>query len=91
MKKVKKLKLIPKFKNEKEEREFWKTHDSVDYINWKNAQKDVAFPNLRHSTKTISLRLTESMYNDLRREANKRDVPYQSYLKVILAEKLKKC
>lgn len=91
MKKIKKLKPIPKFKSEKEERKFWESHDSTEYIDWSTAEKNIPFPNLHRSTKTISLRLTESMYNDLRREANKKDIPYQSYLKMILAERLEKC
>ncbi|MFA6047926.1 MAG: BrnA antitoxin family protein [Parcubacteria group bacterium] len=91
MKEIKKFRPIPKFKSEKEERRFWETHDTVDYIDWDKAQGGVLFPNLRRSTRTISLRLTESMYQALKTEANKQDVPYQSCLKMILAEKLKKC
>ena len=91
MKKIKKFKSIPKFRSEKEERKFWETHDTTDYIDWDKAERDVSFPNLRRSTRTISLRLTESMYQALKTEANKNDVPYQSCLKMILAEKLKKC
>lgn len=91
MKKAKKLKPIPKFRSEKEERKFWESHDSTEYVDWSTAEKNVSFPNLRRSTRTISLRMTESMFDDLRREANKQDVPYQSYLKMILAERLKKC
>jgi predicted DNA binding CopG/RHH family protein len=91
MNKARKFKSVPKFRNENKERSFWKKHDSMDYVDWDKAEKNVSFPNLRRSTRTISLRLTESMYNDLKKEANKQDVPYQSYLKIILAEKLKKC
>ncbi len=80
-------KQIPKFKNEKEEREFWATHDSTDYINWKQA-KQVTMSKLKPSVKTISIRLPESMLNEIKLLANKRDVPYQSLLKILLAEKL---
>jgi predicted DNA binding CopG/RHH family protein len=78
---------IPKFINEKDERAFWASHDSVDYINWKKAKKTL-FPELRPSVKSISLRLPESMLEELRLLANKRDVPYQSLLKIFLAERI---
>lgn len=78
---------IPTFKNEDEEREFWATHDSTDFIDWSRAKRAV-FPNLKPSTKTISLRLPESIIAALKLLANKRDVPYQSLLKVFLAEKV---
>lgn len=77
----------PKFKSEDEEREFWATHDSTDYVDWSKARR-VRFPKLRPSTKTISLRLPESMLAELRMQANRRDVPYQSLLKVYLADRL---
>jgi predicted DNA binding CopG/RHH family protein len=80
-------KKIPKFKSEDDEREFWATHDSVDYVDWSKARR-VRFPKLRPSMKTISLRLPESMLAELRIQANKRDVPYQSLLKVYLADRL---
>jgi predicted DNA binding CopG/RHH family protein len=80
-------KQIPSFKNEDEERAFWKTHDSTEFIDWSKAKKAV-FPNLKPSTKTISLRLPESIIAALKLLANKRDVPYQSLLKVFLAEKV---
>lgn len=80
-------KQIPSFKNEDEERKFWKTHDSTEFIDWSKAKKAV-FPNLKPSTKTISLRLPESIIAALKLLANKRDVPYQSLLKVFLAEKV---
>ena len=78
---------IPKFKNEDEEREFWATHDSTDFVNWKEAKR-VVLSNLKPSIKTISLRLPESMLEELKLLANKRDVPYQSLLKVFLAERI---
>ena len=81
------MKKIPTFKNEDEEREFWADHDSADYIDWNKANK-VVFPNLKPSTKTISLRLSESLLDELKFLANKKDVPYQSLMKVFLAEKV---
>ena len=80
-------KQLPNFKSEGEERAFWSSHDSSEYIDWKKAKK-VVFPNLKPTTRTISLRLPESLYNDLKAAANRRDVPYQSYLKVILQQSL---
>lgn len=81
------IKKIPTFRNEDQEREFWATHDLTDYADWSKARR-VRFPKLRPSTKTISLRLPESMLAELRMQANKRDVPYQSLLKVYLADRL---
>jgi len=78
---------IPIFKTEDEERTFWATHDSTAFIDWSGA-KPTVFPNLKPSTKTISLRLPESMLAALKVLANKRDVPYQSLLKIFLAEKV---
>jgi len=80
-------KQVPAFKNEDEERAFWATHDSTDFVEWAQAKRAV-FPNLKPSTKTISLRLPESIIAALKLLANKRDVPYQSLLKVFLAEKV---
>ena len=80
-------KQIPEFKNEESEREFWANNDSADYLEWGNAQQ-VVFPKLKPSTKTISLRLPESMLNEIRLLANKRDVPYQSLIKVFLQERI---
>jgi predicted DNA binding CopG/RHH family protein len=80
-------KQIPEFKNEDEEREFWAEHDSTDYLDWDQAER-VAFPKLKPSTKTISLRMPESMLNEIRVLANKRDVPYQSLIKVFLQERI---
>ena len=82
-------KRIPKFKNEEEEREFWAAHDSTDYINWDKAEK-ITFSNLKPSVKKISLRLPETMIEELKLLANKRDVPYQSLLKIFLAERIEK-
>jgi predicted DNA binding CopG/RHH family protein len=80
-------KQIPKFKNEDEERDFWSKADSTDYIDWSKGKRAV-FPNLKPSVKTISLRLPESLLEELKMLANKKDVPYQSLLKVYLAEKV---
>ena len=78
---------IPKFKDESAEKAFWATHDSADYVDWKKAKKAV-FPNLKPSVKSISLRLPESMLDELRLLANKRDVPYQSLMKMFLSERI---
>ena len=87
---MKRLKKIPKFKSKKQEIDFWQKNNSVDFIDWSKAKKNVEFPNLKPSTKTISLRLSESMLNNLKMVSNKKDVPYQSFIKIILAERLKK-
>lgn len=84
-----KLKDIPKFKNEDEEREFWATHDSTEYVDWNNAEP-ASLPKLKPSTKTISLRLPEFMLDELRTIAHKRDVPYQSLIKIFLKEQIDK-
>jgi predicted DNA binding CopG/RHH family protein len=81
------LKPIPKFESEDEERGFWATHDSTDYIDWSQGRR-VSMPNLKPSTKTISLRLPEPLLEDLKMLAHKRDVPYQSLLKIFLAERV---
>ena len=83
------LKTIPKFKSESEERAFWesKSNDTTDYFDWSKA-KFVEFPNLQPSTKTISLRLPQNLLDRIRARANRLDVPYQSLMKVWLAEKV---
>lgn len=83
----KKLKPIPRFRSEAEERRFWETHDTTEYLDWSKAQR-VRFPNLKPSTTAISLRLPLSLLERIKIEANKRDVPYQSLIKTWLAEKL---
>ena len=85
----KRLKEIPEFKDEDEEREFWAVNDSTDYFDWDKAEV-VIFPNLKPTTRTISLRLPESMLARLKVAANKRDVPYQSLIKMFLKERLDK-
>jgi len=88
MSKPKKVKAAPKFKSEQEEREFWEAHDSSDYVDWSGTES-VSLPNLKPSTKTISLRLPEGLLDSIKIEANKRDMPYQSLIKAWLAEDVK--
>ena len=83
-----KKKPMPEFRSEEEEREFWRGHDSTQFIDWRTAKR-AKFPNLKPTLRTISLRLPVSMIEDLKILANERDVPYQSLLKVFLAERLK--
>ena len=85
---MKKFKKIPEFKNEDQEREFWATHDSTDYVDWSKAE-EIIFPNLKPSTETISLRLPEFLLARIKQLANAKDVPYQSLMKIFLAEKVK--
>jgi predicted DNA binding CopG/RHH family protein len=80
-------KKIPQFKNEKEERDFWQSHDSTEYVDWKHAER-LTLASLKPSVKTISLRLPESMLEELKLLANKRDVPYQSLVKVFLSDRI---
>ena len=80
-----KTKTTPEFKSEAEERAFWESHDSTDYVDW-NQAKRAALPNLKPSPKTISLRLPESLLDRIKIEANKRDMPYQSLIKAWLAD-----
>jgi len=84
-----KVKPIPQFNNEDEEREFWATHDSTEYIDWSKAQKNPSFARLKPSTRTVSIRLPESLIAELKTLANKKDVPYQSLVKIFLYEKVK--
>ena len=80
---------VPEFKSEAEEREFWAKHDSTEFIGWQSARRR-KFPNLKPTLRTISLRLPAAMIEDLKVLANQRDVPYQSLLKIFLAERLKR-
>jgi len=80
-------KKIPVFKNEDEEREYWASHDSTEYIDWSKARKST-LSNLKPSLKTISIRLPEIMIEELKLLANKRDVPYQSLMKIFIAERV---
>ena len=81
------LKPIPNFQSEDEEREFWSTHDTTEYLDWDQAE-EVVLPKLKPSTHTISLRLPDFMLNELRLLANRRDVPYQSLIKIFLKERI---
>jgi predicted DNA binding CopG/RHH family protein len=83
-----KAKKLPKFKTEADERAFWENQDSSEYVDWSKAAS-VTLANLKPSTKTISLRLPEMLLNSIKVEANKRDMPYQSLIKVWLAEEVK--
>ncbi len=83
-----KKKKIPSFKSEDEEREFWDTHDATDYFEFRKPV-GLLFPNLKPSTKTISIRMTVSLLDEIRREASKRDVPYQSFIKQSLYDHLR--
>ena len=80
---------LPKFKSEAEERAFWesKGSDSTEYLDWATAQR-VVLPNLKPSTKTISLRLPQHLLDAIKAAANARDVPYQSLIKVWLQQKI---
>ena len=82
-----KPKKVPNFKTEKEEREFWESNDSSEYLDLNNAEK-VILPNLKPSTKTISLRLPQGLLDSIKVEANKRDMPYQSLIKVWLTKEV---
>lgn len=84
---MKKLKRIPKFKNEDEERDFWAKADSSEYFDWSKAE-EVIFPNLKPSTQSISIRLPVNLIAYIKQLANKRDVPYQSLMKIFLAERV---
>ena len=86
---MKKLQHIPKFKDVAEEAEFWATHDTTDYIDWSKAMVNPSFSNLKLSTKTITIRVTESLLASLKMLAHKKDVPYQSLAKVFLDEKIR--
>ena len=87
MRKLKRVRKVPRFRSEAAERAFWQTHGTTDYVDWRGAGLAV-FPNLKPSTETISLRLPAGLLAELKALANKRDVPYQSLLKVFLAERV---
>lgn len=84
------LKIIPKFKNEKEEREFWQTHDSTEYVDWSKAKRGIQFPNLKLTSKPITLRLPIGMIDRLKVEAHKMDIPYQSLIKKLIFDGIAK-
>ena len=83
----KRLKSVPKFASEAAERAFWEKNDSTSHLDWHKA-RPAAFPNLKLSTQTISLRLPLHLLNSIKSAANSRDVPYQSLIKVWLQEKV---
>ena len=85
-----KSKSKPALRSEEEERAFWEKEDSADHIDWSKAQRAV-FPNLKPSTTSISIRLSSAALMRIKQEANKRDVPYQSLIKLWLSEKLEAC
>jgi len=82
-------KKLPVFKNEDEERDFWASEDSTDYVDWSKGER-ITLPNLKPSTKTISLRLPEFIIDELKLLAHKRDVPYQSLIKMFLKDRIDK-
>jgi predicted DNA binding CopG/RHH family protein len=82
-----KVKPIPEFASEAEEQEFWATADTTEYFDWSQA-RSVTFPKLKPTTTPISMRLPETLLADLKRLANEQDVPYQSLMKVYLAERV---
>ena len=86
---MRKLKTIPKFKNEDKERDFWATHDSTEYIDLSKAKR-VTFPNLRRTTKLVALNMPISLLDNLKFLANKMDIAYQSLMKMFLSERVKK-
>lgn len=81
------LKAVPRFKSEAEERAFWETHDSAEYVDW-NEAANVRLPKLKPSSTSISLRLPNALLERIKIAASKRDVPYQSLIKIWLAEKV---
>lgn len=83
----KQRKPIPEFASEQDERKFWETHDSSEYVDWSRARR-AAFPNLKPTTQSISLRLPLSLLEAIKTAANSKDVPYQSLIKIWLHEKL---
>lgn len=85
---MKNIKKIPRFKNEAEEKEFWEGRDSAEYIDWSKAER-VVLPNLKPTLKTISIRMPEFVIEELKVLGNKRDIPYQSLLKMFVIEKIK--
>jgi predicted DNA binding CopG/RHH family protein len=84
---MKRTNKLPKFKNEEEERAFWEKADSTDFVDWSKA-RDVVMPELKPTVRSISIRLPESMIEELKVIANKRDVPYQSLMKIFLSERI---
>lgn len=88
MKKIRKLKSVPIFKNENEEFNFWQTHSSVDYVDWSKAKRGVRFPNLKLTSKPVTIRLPVGLVERLKVKANLMDIPYQSLIKKTLFDSL---
>ena len=88
MSKNKKIKPIPRFKSEDQERNFWATHSATDYFDMSKAIKNPVFPNLKPTTESISLRLPKYLLARIKQLANAKDVPYQSLMKVYLSERV---
>lgn len=84
---MRKLRRIPQFKSEEEERNFWARHDSVDFLDYSRARQ-VSLPNLKPTSRAISIRLPESLIENIKMLANREDVPYQSMMKILLSEKV---
>jgi len=85
---MKTLKTIPNFTSPEEEKAFWEVHDSSEFMDWSEAKK-VRFPKLQKSAKTISIRMPVDMIEEVKVQANKLDIPYQSYLKMIISQGIK--
>ena len=85
---MKTLKTIPNFSSQEEEKAFWEIHDSSEFMDWREAKKD-RFPKLQKSAKTISIRMPVDMIEEVKVQANKLDIPYQSYLKIIISQGIK--
>lgn len=88
MNKIKKFKPIPKFKSEDEEFEFWQKADSTEYFDWSKAKRGVMFPNLKLTSKLVTIRMPIGLVDRLKVKANKMDIPYQSLVKEILFKSL---
>lgn len=86
----KKFKPIPHFKSEAEEREFWQTHDSTEYIDWSKAKRGVKFPNLKLTSRPITLRLPAGLIDRVKIKAHRMDIPYQSLIKQFIFEGIAK-
>ena len=84
---MKRLKKIPKFASEDEERKFWAEHETSEYFDYSKAKK-ATFPNLKLTSRTISIRLPEALLANIKVIANQADVPYQSMMKVLLTQKV---
>ena len=88
MRKNKKIKSIPQFKNEDQERDFWSTHSATDYFDMSKIVRNPVFPNLKPTTESISLRLPKFLLARIKQLANTKDVPYQSLMKVFLSDRV---